>query len=52
MRLWMNSPPHRQNILDPHWREIGIAAVHMSGAPGTFRGMPVTIITTDFGVRR
>jgi len=52
MRLWMNSPPHRENILDPHWREIGIAAVHMSGAPGTFRGLPVTIITTDFGVRR
>ena len=52
MQLWMNSPPHRQNILDPHWREVGIAAVHVPGAPGTFRGLSVTIITTDFGVRR
>jgi uncharacterized protein YkwD len=52
VRLWMNSPPHRRNILDPHWREIGIAAVHVAGAPGTYHGLPVTIITTDFGVRR
>jgi uncharacterized protein YkwD len=52
VRLWMNSPPHRRNILDPHWREIGIAAVHVAGAPGAYHGLPVTIITTDFGVRR
>jgi len=52
LRLWMNSPPHRRNILDPHWREIGIAAVHVAGAPGMYHGLSVTIITTDFGVRR
>jgi uncharacterized protein YkwD len=51
LRLWMSSPEHRANILNPNWREIGIAAVHSDGAPGTFGGMPVTIITTDFGVR-
>ena len=52
LQLWMNSPEHRANILDPSWREIGIAAVHVAAAPGTYKGLPVTVITTDFGVRR
>ncbi len=52
LQLWMNSPEHRANILAPRWREIGIAAVHFAHAPGTYRGRPVTIVTTDFGVRR
>ncbi len=51
-RLWMNSPEHRANILDPRWREIGISAMHFAAAPGTYGGRPVTIITTDFGIRR
>ena len=51
LALWMDSPEHRANILDPTWRDIGIAAVHMDSAPGIFQGVPVTIITTDFGVR-
>jgi uncharacterized protein YkwD len=25
MKLWMDSPPHRAIILDPKWREVGIA---------------------------
>lgn len=52
MQLWMNSPEHRANILNPRWREIGISAVHVAAAPGTYKGLEVTIITTDFGVRR
>jgi uncharacterized protein YkwD len=52
LQLWMNSPEHRANILDPSWREIGISAVHAAAAPGTYKGLEVTIITTDFGVRR
>ena len=48
----MNSPEHRANILTPRWREIGISAVHFAAAPGTYKGLEVTIITTDFGVRR
>jgi len=52
MQLWMNSPEHRANILSPRWREIGISAVHFASAPGTFKGLEVTIITTDFGIRR
>jgi uncharacterized protein YkwD len=52
LQLWMNSPEHRANILNPRWREIGISALHFAAAPGTYRGLEVTIITTDFGVRR
>jgi uncharacterized protein YkwD len=52
LALWMRSPGHRANILDARWREIGIGAVHASSAGGTFGNLPVTIITTDFGVRR
>jgi uncharacterized protein YkwD len=49
--LWMASPEHRANILSPKWREVGIAAVHVNGAPGVYHGLPVTVITTDFGAR-
>ena len=49
--LWMSSPGHRANILNPSWRQIGISAVHFASAGGVYRGLPVTIITTDFGAR-
>ncbi len=49
--MWMASPEHRANILDPSWRQIGISAEHFARAGGVYRGLPVTIITTDFGVR-
>ncbi len=52
MQAWMHSPEHRANILSPTWHEIGIAAVTVPTAPGTFDGLGVTVITTDFGVRR
>jgi uncharacterized protein YkwD len=51
VRMWMQSPPHRRNILTPHWREIGLSAVHASHAPGVYGGRDVVIITSDFGVR-
>jgi uncharacterized protein YkwD len=50
--LWLASPPHRQNLLDPRWREIGLSAVREERAPGVFHGLDVTILTADFGVRR
>jgi uncharacterized protein YkwD len=52
LKLWMESPEHRANILTAKWREIGISAVQVPAAPGTFSGLDVTILTTDFGVRR
>jgi uncharacterized protein YkwD len=51
LHLWMNSPEHRANILTARWREIGISALHFPAAPGAYKGLEVTIITTDFGVR-
>jgi uncharacterized protein YkwD len=52
LKLWLSSPPHRENLLTSRWREIGISAVHADSAPGAYGGGPATIITTDFGVRR
>jgi uncharacterized protein YkwD len=52
LTMWENSPEHRKNMLDPNWREIGISAVHAPQAPGVYQGLAVTIVTTDFGVRR
>jgi uncharacterized protein YkwD len=52
VREWMESPPHRENILSRQWREVGIGAAHFANAPGEYRGRPVTIVTADFGSRR
>jgi uncharacterized protein YkwD len=52
VRLWMNSPPHRENLLSPTWREIGVSAIYFDAAPGEYGGGPVTIVTADFGARR
>jgi uncharacterized protein YkwD len=52
LKQWLNSAPHRKNLLSTQWREIGIAALHVSSAPGVFGSREVTIVTTDFGARR
>jgi len=52
LRMWEQSPEHLRNLLTARWREIGISAVHVTSAPGAFHGLGVTIVTTDFGVRR
>jgi len=52
LKMWLNSPPHRKNLLTARWREVGLAAVHVQVAPGVFNGLEVTILTADFGVRR
>ena len=52
LTMWMNSPPHRANLLSKTWREIGISAVHFDSAPGEYEDGPVTIVTADFGYRR
>jgi uncharacterized protein YkwD len=51
VREWMNSPPHRENILSRDWREVGIGAVAVGSAPGEYHGRAVTIVTADFGSR-
>jgi uncharacterized protein YkwD len=52
MKLWIASPPHLENLLAPQWRQLGISAVRVVRAPGVVKGRTVTVITTDFGVRR
>ena len=52
LRMWMNSPGHRKILLTARWREVGLSAVHVDAGPGVFNGMPVTVVTADFGVRR
>lgn len=52
LEMWLNSPEHRKNMLTARWREIGLAAVHVTSAPGTYGSREVTIVTSDFGVRR
>lgn len=49
--LWMGSPEHRANLLDPRWRDVGIAVVRVESAPGVFGAGPATIVTVDFGAR-
>jgi uncharacterized protein YkwD len=44
---WMNSPEHRDNILEPAYREIGVGTVW--GAPSNPLMPAAAIITTDFG---
>lgn len=51
VREWMQSPPHRENILSREWREVGLGAAHFGSAPGEYRGGPVTIVTANFGAR-
>ncbi len=47
VRAWMNSPPHRANILQGRFRELGVGLV--LGAPAA--GIPGTAVTatTNFG---
>ena len=52
VQMWLASPSHRRNLLARRWREIGVAAVYATAAPGDFGGDDVTLVTADFGVRR
>ncbi|MDQ3067744.1 MAG: CAP domain-containing protein [Actinomycetota bacterium] len=51
LKLWMESPSHRKNILTARWREVGLSALTVPAAPGVFGGRDVVIVTSDFGVR-
>jgi uncharacterized protein YkwD len=51
IQVWMGSPGHRKNMLDPSWREVGVAAMRASSAGGIFAGGATWVVTMDFGVR-
>jgi uncharacterized protein YkwD len=46
---WLESPPHRANILDPRFRDVGAAPVRASGLLG---GSDAVVWTATFGSRR
>lgn len=43
-RAWMNSPTHRENLLDPDYTEIGIAT-----AQGMYQGKMTVFVVQAFG---
>ena len=51
LKLWLASPPHRENLFDARWHELGLSAVHSTSAPGVYGGASATIVTADFGAR-
>jgi len=44
MNSWNNSPTHKENLLNPKFKEIGIAVVK-----GNFQGSEATIVVQHFG---
>ena len=48
---WLASLGHRENLLGPAFREVGISAVRAHGAPGVFGNRRVVVLTVDFGAR-
>jgi uncharacterized protein YkwD len=50
VRKWMRSPTHRANILNPRFREIGVAVAW--GAPERGVRGPAATYATEFGVAR
>lgn len=48
---WMDSPPHREIILSPSWRDVGIGALYAPLAPRAFGNAEAVAVTADFGAR-
>ncbi len=44
VEAWMNSPTHKENILNPKYQEIGVAVVN-----GTLGGIQTTLVVQFFG---
>ena len=51
VKAWLDSPPHRRNLLNRSWREIGVGAVLAQNAGGDYGDEPVVLVTADFGAR-
>jgi uncharacterized protein YkwD len=49
---WIASPPHRRNLLDPAWRQVGIGVAGALHAGGVYGGYDVDVGAAEFGVRR
>lgn len=44
--LWLRSPAHRDNLLHPGFRRVGVGTLH-----GSFAGSKVRMVTADFASR-
>jgi uncharacterized protein YkwD len=51
VKVWLDSPPHREVILSSAWRDAGIGAVYTSTAPAEYGGSEAVVVTADFGLR-
>jgi uncharacterized protein YkwD len=52
VRAWLNSPPHRKNLLNRTWRSIGVGAVTTLDPFGAYAGLgSATIVAAEFGRR-
>ncbi|MDP9376313.1 MAG: CAP domain-containing protein [Actinomycetota bacterium] len=48
LQLWLDSPGHRRNMLDPRYSQIGIGIVFDAPDPNS-HGAPAAVFTTTFG---
>lgn len=48
---WMNSPPHRENLLRARFREIGVAAVVGTPEPGGSADSSGVTVSSEYGYR-
>jgi uncharacterized protein YkwD len=48
---WMNSPPHRANLLRPRFREIGVAAVVGTPVAGGSADATGVTVSSEYGYR-
>lgn len=46
---WMNSPPHRENLLRPTFRELGVAA--LGGTPVSKSDLTGVTVSSEYGYR-
>lgn len=44
VQAWMNSPTHRENVINPRYQDIGVAVVN-----GTLNGVETTLVVQMFG---
>ncbi len=52
VNAWLNSPPHRRNLLRRDWRSIGVSAVLSLDPFGAYAGVPsAMVVVAEFGRR-
>lgn len=52
VKAWMNSPGHRENMLNKGYQEIGVAVAQVSFAPAPFNGRRVWVAVQEFGTQK